>query len=98
MESTTIKIQTDSEIIKQAEELFAELGLTMTTAIIIFLNQSVKKKSIPFEFPNENSQLDEKSDSPPIISEENTGHNLLDLFGEIQFADGYDYKSLREGC
>jgi len=23
--------------------------------------------------------------------------NLLDLFGKIQFSDGYDYKALREG-
>jgi len=23
--------------------------------------------------------------------------NLLDLFGQIQFADDYDYKALREG-
>ena len=95
MESTTIKIQTDSEVIKQAEELFAELGLTMTAAINIFLNQTVQKKTIPFEFMNENSQLDDKSDNSPTITDENTDHNLLDLFGEIQFADGYDYKSLR---
>ena len=25
------------------------------------------------------------------------GNNLLDLFGGVQFADGYDYKALREG-
>ena len=98
MESTTIKIQTDSEVIKQAEKLFAELGLTMTAAINIFLNQAVQKKSIPFKFPNEKSQLDDKSDNSPIITDVNTNHNLLDLFGEIQFAEGYDYKSLREGC
>ena len=50
MESTTIKIQTDSETVKKAEKLFSEFGLTVTTAINMFLIQSVKNQTIPFEY------------------------------------------------
>ena len=90
-------IQTDSEVKKQAEELFAEFGLTMTAAINIFLSQSINMQTIPFEYPLESIQMDNKSENHYINAVENSEQNLLELFGEIRFADGYDYKSLREG-
>ena len=39
----------DSELKKQAETLFADLGLNMTTAMTIFLRQAVRIQGIPFE-------------------------------------------------
>jgi DNA-damage-inducible protein J len=39
----------DSELKQQAEELFAALGLNMTTALTMFLRQAVRTQSIPFE-------------------------------------------------
>ena len=53
--STSISI--DSEVKAKAQELFAELGLDLSTAINIFLKQSIFERSIPFairrDMPNE---------------------------------------------
>ena len=56
MGTTNISIRMDAELKKQAEKLFAELGLNMTTAFNIFLRQAVRQQRIPFyvalETPN----------------------------------------------
>jgi len=39
----------DTDLKKQAEELFADLGMNMTVAINIFLRQAVRNQGIPFE-------------------------------------------------
>ena len=44
-----INIKTDSELKKQAESLFADLGMNMTTALNIFMRQAVRENRIPFE-------------------------------------------------
>lgn len=49
MESTNLNIRTDKEIKVAAEKIFAELGLTMTTAVNIFLRQTIRENGIPFE-------------------------------------------------
>lgn len=46
---TSMTIRMNSEIKQQAQFLFAELGLDMSTAINIFLRQSVRESRIPFE-------------------------------------------------
>lgn len=53
--STNIKI--DPELKRQAQALFNEMGMTLTTAINIFLKQAVRENAIPFKVglnvPNE---------------------------------------------
>ncbi len=44
-----LNIKVDSHLKKEAEELFKRLGLNMTSAINVFLTQSVKEQAIPFE-------------------------------------------------
>lgn len=39
----------DTEYNNQAEELFSKLGMNLTTAVIIFVRQSVREGGIPFE-------------------------------------------------
>lgn len=57
MESTNLSIRTDKEVKIAAEKIFEELGLNMTTAINIFLRQTIRSNGIPFELklsvPNE---------------------------------------------
>lgn len=48
MESTNLNIRTDKEVKAAAEKIFAELGLTMTTAVNIFLRQTIRENGIPF--------------------------------------------------
>lgn len=44
--STNIKI--DPELKEQAQELFESLGMNLTTAVNVFLRQSVREQAIPF--------------------------------------------------
>ncbi len=57
MAITNLNIRTDKDIKEQAEEIFAELGLNMTTAVNIFLRTAIREHGIPFELklevPNE---------------------------------------------
>lgn len=57
MATTNLNIRTDKAIKEQAEEIFNELGLNMTTAVNIFLRTAVREHGIPFELkldiPNE---------------------------------------------
>ena len=49
MSNTNMNIRMDSEIKRQAEKLFSEFGLNMTSAINLFLRQAIRNQSIPFE-------------------------------------------------
>ena len=55
--TTNLNIRTDKEIKEAAEYIFNELGISMTTAINMFLRQTIRTNGIPFELklntPNE---------------------------------------------
>lgn len=57
MATTNLNIRTDKDIKDQAERIFSELGLNMTTAINIFLRTTIRENGIPFalklDVPNE---------------------------------------------
>ena len=44
--TTTLRI--DDNLKRQCDEVFSELGLTMTSALTVFLKQVVRTRSIPF--------------------------------------------------
>lgn len=46
---STIAVRVDDELKKEATLIFNELGLDMSTAVKLFLKQSVLTRSIPFE-------------------------------------------------
>ena len=48
MATTNLNIRTDKDIKEQAEKIFTELGLNMTTAINIFLRTTIREHGIPF--------------------------------------------------
>ena len=49
MASTNFGVRMDSEIKKQCEALYGELGMNLTTAINVFLRQSLRAGGFPFE-------------------------------------------------
>lgn len=57
MANVNVTIRMDSDLKKQADELFNELGMSLTTAITIFTKQAVREQKIPFDIclnvPNE---------------------------------------------
>jgi DNA-damage-inducible protein J len=48
MSISNINIRVDSDVKAKAQQLFASLGLDMTTAVNIFLRQTVRTRGIPF--------------------------------------------------
>ena len=44
-----INFRIDDETKRAAEALFKSLGLTMSSAITVFLNQSINERGIPFK-------------------------------------------------
>ena len=49
--STNISI--DADVKKQAQELFADLGLDLSTAINIYLKKAISEQGIPFNVTRE---------------------------------------------
>lgn len=47
--TTNISIRMDSELKSQADALFAELGMNLSTAFNIFVRQSIREGRIPFD-------------------------------------------------
>lgn len=70
MAATNLNIRTDKAIKEQAEQIFNELGLNMTTAINLFLRTAIREHGIPFEL-----KLDVPNDTTASAIEE--GRNLL---------------------
>ena len=49
MATVNMSIRMDTELKKQADAMFADMGLNMTTAMNMFLRQVVRQGRIPFE-------------------------------------------------
>ena len=48
MKYVNVTLRVDEELKKQADALFSELGMNLTTAFNIFLRQAVREQQIPF--------------------------------------------------
>lgn len=49
MATTNVTIRMDNEVKKEAEELFNDLGLNLTSAINMFIRRAIAEQGIPFE-------------------------------------------------
>lgn len=49
METTNINIRTERQVKIAAEKIFEELGMNMSTAVNVFLRQTIRENGIPFE-------------------------------------------------
>lgn len=48
-DTTTFSVRMDTELKKQCEALYGELGMNLTTAINVFLRQSLRAGGFPFD-------------------------------------------------
>jgi DNA-damage-inducible protein J len=48
MSTINVTFRVDGELKKQADALFSDLGMSLSTAFNIFLRQSVREQQIPF--------------------------------------------------
>ena len=86
MSSTNLNIRTDKDVKEQAEQLFAELGLNMTTAINLFLRTAIRKRGIPFDL-----LLDVPNDTTVAAIEE--GKRLLNDPASPKYSNMEDLKA-----
>ncbi len=82
MAMTNINIRTDDRIKADCEKLYESLGLNMSTAINIFLRQSLRVNGLPFEvkadLPNETT-LAAMREGDAILSDKNAkGYKSID--------------------
>ena len=79
MANTNVTIRMDNELKKQAEELFAALGLNMSSAIGVFCRQAVRLGKIPFELavdmPN--------AETLAAIDDVNNNRNMSKAYDDI---------------
>ena len=53
MATTTITIELDADLVREFEELCAEMGMTMNEAIMIFFRESIRQNGFPFDLDAE---------------------------------------------
>ena len=85
--TVNISIRMDAEVKAQAEALFGELGMNMTTAFNIFVRQSLREGRIPFDISltKPNSQTLEAMQEAERIAKDSSVKGYTDL--DELFAD-----------
>jgi DNA-damage-inducible protein J len=81
MSTTNINIRTDRETKARAQQIFSTLGLDMTTAVNLFLRQTVRMNDIPFVLTTKTNRSD-PADKLPF------GRGCMK--GKIQIAEDFD--------
>lgn len=79
--STNLNIRIDKKVKENSEKVLEDLGLTMTTAINIFLRQVIRVNGIPFEIkgniPNQDT-IEAIEESITIANDSSTGYTNID--------------------
>lgn len=79
MATTNITVRMDTELKKQAEALFSELGLSMSAALTVFVKQAVYEHGIPFEIRREVPN----AETLEAINDIENGKNIRGPFNSI---------------
>ena len=79
--NTSMNIRMDSDVKRQAQELFAQFGLDMTTAVNMFLRQSIRQQGIPFSLQLDPfySEINQERLKKAAARMEKTGGTVHDL-------------------
>ena len=94
MSTCTLQVRLDADLRKEADELFTRAGMDLSSAVRLFLRQSVIRRRLPFDVVTE--------DSGPFWAEQGEGRKLPPWFGigapHIHVRPGmkHDMVSIRE--
>ncbi|MCR4437282.1 MAG: type II toxin-antitoxin system RelB/DinJ family antitoxin [Peptococcaceae bacterium] len=77
--TTNLNIRIDEELKRQADAIFSELGLNMSTAINMFLRYSVRYGGIPFELRVEKPN----AETLAAIDDVNSNRNMSKTFTSV---------------
>ena len=89
MATTNLNIRTDKVVKEQAEGIFNELGINMTTAINMFLRTAIREHGIPFDL-----KLDVPNDTTVAAIEE--GRKLMADSSAPRYSNMADLKAALE--
>ena len=53
MAKVSTNLSLDADLKREAQELYADLGMDLSTAVTIFLRQSVRERGVPFQITRE---------------------------------------------
>jgi len=79
--TSNMNIRMDNEVKAQAQALFAQFGLDMTTAINMFLRQAIRARGIPFGL-----YLEPDLSLETAVRDSLTRHNLYGPFDTAEQA------------
>ena len=78
MSKTSMSIRLDSEAKEQAQQVFNNLGMDMTTAINIFLRQALQYQGLPFDV-----RLDENRKLLEVLTDFDQNRNMSQSFESV---------------
>lgn len=78
MSKTSMSIRLDSEVKEQAQQVFNNLGMDMTTAINIFLRQAIQYQGLPFDV-----RLDENRKLLEMLTDLDQNRNMSQSFESV---------------
>lgn len=78
MSKMSISIRLDSEVKEQAQQVFSNLGIDMTTAINIFLRQAIQYQGLPFDV-----RLDENRKLLQALTDLDQNRNMSQSFESV---------------
>lgn len=89
MATTNVTIRMDSDIKAEAEALFSELGMNLSTAFNVFVRQSLREGGIPFEIHTERPNKETVAamlEAERIAKDPNVKHynDLDELFADLK--------------
>ena len=78
MTKTSMSICLDSEVKEQAQLVFNHLGMDMTTAINIFLRQTIQYQGLPFDV-----KLDDHEKLLQVVTDVEQNRNMSQPFESV---------------
>ena len=85
---TSVNIKMDENLRNQSKELFAKMGLDMTTAVNMFLLTAVREKRIPFEV-RAVSETDEETKYERFFAQKLRAAEQQEATGEMRDFDDF---------
>ena len=82
MANVNITIRMDEHLKEQADELFSDLGLSMSAAFTMFAKQAVREQRIPFEIKRNTRFAMESDEAVNAVSEKLMQKNAK-AYGEL---------------
>lgn len=90
MSSTNVTVRTDSDVKRECEGIYGALGMSLSTAINVFLRKSIRAGGFPFDVrlddrPNRET-MDALLEADRIAKDSNAKryHSIKELFADLE--------------